>query len=167
MRNLIPSKKFEKYEIIETFNFEKNLKGSKKISESLSEADILYLEDKFLTNGFHYITVKDVAAGRSLVSSFLHSLNYYSDNAVLTLSDYSLDSSIADIYYELLQGGYVDSCSYSDFDEFFIDQFYYDFMWIEATKETIDEKWFAEFFGKMINFKLNEHIPVLIISYLE
>lgn len=167
MRNtLIPAKKADKYKIIEdALNLEKSIKKAKRMPESLSEADILYLEDRFLTNGFHYITVHDIIAGRSLMYRFLHSLNYYSDHAVLSIADLPLDSSITDIYYELLYGGYIDHSSYSDLDEFFINQFYYDFIWIEASKQLMNQQWFSEFFEKMINFKLNEHMPVLIVSY--
>ena len=163
MKNLRALKKFEKYKIIETLNFEKNIKSAKKIRGPLSEIDILDLEDKFLTNGFHYINVNDVESGRVLVYQFLDSLPCYGQRAALSIASTMLDNSITDVYYELVKGGYIDSPSYME--EFFIEQFYYDFMWIEACNHLVDYAWFSEFFGKMVSYKLDQHIPILIISY--
>ena len=165
MRSLMTLKKYGKYKFFEITNIKKNIKRAKKLSECLSEADILDLEDKFLTNGFHYISVKDVVVGRRLVDRFLNSLHCYNQNAALTISDGSLAFCVTDIDYELVKGGYVDSVYNFDFDGFFINQFYHDFMWIEASKELVESQWFADFFEKMVSFKIDQHIPVLIISY--
>jgi len=165
MKNLRALKKIEKYKIIETLNFGKNIKSAKKIRGLLSETDILDLEDKFLTNGFHYINVSDVESGRALVYQFLDSLPCYGQRAALSVASTMLDSSITDVYYELVKSGYIDFPSHSNMEEFFIDQFYYDFMWIEASGGLIEQGWFSEFFEKMTFFKLDKHIPVLIISY--
>jgi len=165
MRSLVALKKYEKYTFLEILNIKKNMECAKKISEQLSETDILDLEDKFLTHGFHYINVKDIAAGRRLVDKFLDSLQCYTQNAALTISNGSLELCVTDIYYELFKGGYVDSTYNFDFDGFFIHHFYYDFMWIEASNELVESQWFADFFQKMVSFKIDQQIPVLIISY--
>jgi len=149
----------------EMFDALGNIQKSKHVRGPLSEHDILDLQDKFLNNGFHYVNVSDVQFGRSLVSQFLKSLNYYHENAVLSISMPLVDSSIVDLYYELVQYGYLDSLQNRDLDEFFIDQFYYDFLWIEACHELVDSRWFSEFFTRLVRFKIDRHIPVLVMSY--
>jgi len=157
----------------EAFDAIGNMQKSKHIKGPLSEYDILDLQDKFLNNGFHYVNVSDLQFGRSLVFQFLKSLNYYHENAVLTISTPIVDNSlntinniyINDIYYELVQGSYLDNLQHRDLDEFFIDQFYYDFLWIEVSHELIDTSWFFEFFNRLVRFKVDQHIPVLVMSY--
>ena len=149
----------------EMFDALGNIQKSKHVRGPFSEHDILDLQDKFLNNGFHYVNVSDVQFGRSLVSQFLKSLNYYHENAVLSISMPLVDSSIVDLYYELVQYGYLDSLQNRDLDEFFIDQFYYDFLWIEACHELVDSRWFSEFFTRLVRFKIDRHIPVLVMSY--
>jgi len=165
MRSLRALKKFENFKVADFPDIIKDIKQSKKILEPLTESDILDLEDKFLINGFHYISVKSIRAGRSLVFRFLRSLNCYQDEAILSMSTPTINDSVADIYYELVRGGHVDATSGYNLNEFFIGQFYYDFMWIEASEELVAAGWFTQFFEKMVNFKLNYHLPVLIISY--
>jgi len=149
----------------EAFDAFGDIQRSKHIRKQLSDYDILDLQDTFLSNGFHYIAVNDVAFGRDLVLRFLKSLNCYHENAVLSISAPTMDLSLTDVYYELAQGGYTDPKRDEDLNEFFIDRFYYDFIWIEACHELVDRPWFAEFFTKMVNFKIHQHIPVIIISY--
>lgn len=140
-----------------------DIKRSKHIREPLSEFDILDLQDKFLNNGFHYIAVNNINFGRSLIDRFVHSLHCYHDNAILTISSPITGSCVIDLYYELLQGGYTSGGR--DIEEFFIDQFYYDFLCIEACHELVDQRWFIHFFSQLLHFKLNKHIPILVISY--
>ena len=157
LNNFEDKKKFRSCDIFD------HIQRSKHVREPLSEHDILDLQDKFLNNGFHYIAVSSVSFGRLLISRFLRSLNCYHENAILTISNPIGNNTIIDLYYELLQGGYLSGNK--DLDDFFIDQFYYDFIWIEACHELVDQKWFSEFFSKLLSFKIDRHIPVLVISY--
>ena len=165
MKSLGSLKNLKDHKNFELFNVMRNIQRSKSVSEPLSEFDILDLQDKFLTNGFHYINVSTISFGRSLVSRFLKSLHCYNDNAVLSLATPVIDENVTDIYYELIQGGFISFSSENDLDEFFVNQFYYDFMWIEACNHLVDSAWFTDFFGKMVSYKLDQHIPVLILSY--
>ena len=158
-------KNYNEKKFFDAFDTFGNIQRSKHIRGPLSEHEILDLQDKFLTNGFHYITVSDVDFGRQLISRFLKTLHCYTDNAVLSISNLVLNGSVTDIYYELVKGGYTDPTKLSDVHEFFVEQFYYDFIWIEACHELVDNNWFAEFFRNMIHFKIDQHIPVLVISY--
>jgi len=159
LKNVSDKKFFEAFDTLG------NIQKSKHVRGPLSEHDILDLQDKFLNNGFHYINVSDLQFGRSLVFQFLKSLKHCHENAILTVSMSLLDAPITDVYYELIQGGYLDKSQHKDLDEFFIDQFYYDFLVIEACHELVDSYWFSEFFNRLINFKIDQNIPVLVVSY--
>ena len=65
----------------------------------------------------------------------------------------------------LSEGGYLDPMSQYDLDEFFIEEFYFDFMWIEATHNLLTSTWFQDFENKIEDFKINQHIPMVMISY--
>jgi len=158
-------KNFENKKFFRSCDIFDDIQRSKHIREPLSEHEILDLQDKFLNNGFHHITVCNVAFGRSLVNRFLRSLNCYNNNALLTITNSVSDSSTTDLYYDLLQSGYIYGPMSKEFDEFFIDQFYYDFMWIEACHELVDQPWFAGFFSKISDYKIDQQIPLLVISY--
>jgi len=137
---------------------------TRSIQWPCQERDIIALQDKFLTNGIQHIRVKDVSTGRSLIDAFLSSLNYYHDIAVLTASEIPLKKDTFDMYTELLRLGYI-AQNADDMDEFFFDQFYFDFMWVEATKKLLDSGWFTDFEAKLIELKIDKHIPIVVLSY--
>ncbi len=125
---------------------------SKLIKKPFSETDILYLHDRFLSNGFQYITAKDIAAGRSIIDTCLTSLNYYQDIACL---------SVINVYEELLWKG-LSTCN---IEEYLLDQFYSDFMWIELTSILATEVWFTKFEQLIIDLHIDQHMPIVILAY--
>ncbi|KKP25246.1 MAG: hypothetical protein UR12_C0043G0017 [candidate division TM6 bacterium GW2011_GWF2_30_66] len=166
-------KRFER-KLFEVFDSLGDIYRSKYIRDPLSEHDILDLQEKFLTNGIHHIAVKNVMFGRSLVFKFLNSINCYHDNAVLSMSNEAVnffcskgETFFSDIYYDLLQDGYISKNKKTEFNDFFIEQFYYDFMFIEANQELIDSSWFLNFFDAIKNNKIDQHIPIIVISYIK
>lgn len=171
MMRLDPLKDLSDKKFFEVFDSWGSIYRSKYIGDPLSEYDILELQEKFLNNGIHHITVNDIGFGRGLVSRFLNSMRCYHDNAILSMrpdaanSVFSKDTAFADIYYDLMQGGYIDESRNLGFNDFFVENFYYDFMLIEACQELVDSNWFLKFFGSMKNNEVDRHIPVLVISY--
>ena len=121
-----------------------------------SEQDILDLNDAFLTNGIHDITVPSIHAGRGLISTFLSSLNYYSNVACLTAHDVPHDPTIFDIYSEVAG---------SSLEEFFVENFYFDFMWIEALPELTSTVWFTDFEQRLLSFNIDHILPIIVLSY--
>jgi hypothetical protein len=114
----------------------------KKVNENLTEHDILSLQDAFLINGFHSIHVSNQAVGRTLINNFLDSLPMYTRNACLTLNDtQSLPDTIFDVYTTL----YLEGLNEQGIEEFFINEFYFDFVWIECSQELMQALWFAHF----------------------
>lgn len=130
-----------------------------------TESEILDLQDKFITEGIHHIKVADLVAGRNLVATFLDSLTAHRDIACLTVSQKALESYITNIYHELLLHGYIDRFMAQNLEEFFIEQFYFDFLWIECTSKLLAQSWFADFQINLLNFRLERQMPILIVSY--
>ncbi len=136
-----------------------------KITNPLTETDILDLQDTFLRNGFQHIKVKDVATGRRLVNTFLNSLAIYHNIACVTTLDVPPQDNVTNVYHELTIGGYLDPLDPRFLDEFFIEDFYFDFMWIEATNDLINNSsWYKYFEKKLLELKLEEHIPMIVLS---
>lgn len=134
------------------------------IKYPLSECEILDIQNKFLSNGFQHIKVKNIRQGRAVVKRFLSSMGMYHDITCLTLSDIPLSKNVCNLYHELLFNGYLDHDSLQFLEEFFIDEFYFDFMWIEASRKLLTSSWFKFLEKKLINFKLEQHLPMIVIS---
>ena len=135
------------------------------IQEPFSEAQIIALQEQFLGNGFQYIKVRTVAKGRVIIESFLQSLGLYQDIAILSTTPMLPKTSMTDLYYELSNSGYLNSFESCYLEEFFIEHFYYDFMWIEATRDLLNATWFDDLKRKIIDMGLDQHIPIMIVLY--
>ena len=133
------------------------------LQEPLSDTDILELQDKFLSNGVQPLKVKNIAQGRSIVEKFLQTLNIYHDVACLTVSDLPFSAPTTNMHDELLKGGYLDPLEPQYLEEFFIEHFYFDFLWIEATEDLLSSKWFSDVEKKIFSYKINQHIPIIVL----
>ncbi len=138
---------------------------ARHVRAPFSDGDILELQDLFLRNGVHYIKVDDIHAGRALIELFLRSLNYYNNVACLSMSHEPLDASVIDLYGELMAGGYLASGATRQLEEFFLERFDHDFMWLEASGRVLESEWMQDVFKQMKNFKLEQLLPILIVSY--
>lgn len=137
-----------------------------RIPETLSEETILDVQNQFMTNGFHYIGMADRQSSRELVMTMLSCLNYYDSVACLTLGQEPLEPHVADIHLELLAWHCIMPTSPSNaLQEFFLDTFYYDFMWIEASEKLLQEPWFSRFEECIINLELDKKLPILVFYY--
>ncbi len=125
--------------------------------EPLSESDILTLQEKFLTPGFHYLKVKNVATGRDLIQLFLKSLTIYHTVACLSTVQQLLPEAIIDITKEFI--------ATSSFDSFIFESSALDFMWVEATNELRNEPWFDEYNQAIIDNHLDTQIPIMFLTY--
>jgi len=140
------------------------IQQAQHVRAPFSDTDILDLQDAFLKNGLHYIKVDDIGSGRALITLFLKSLNFYHNVAAVTMSSKPLGESVTDLYGELIIGGHLDANAAYKLEEFFLEEFYYDFVWVEATENFLKSSWAAEFFRQMEQFKLDQLIPILIVS---
>jgi len=145
--------------------FAEKIQQAQHVCEPFSDTDILDLQDAFLNNGLHYIKVNDINSGRALIRLFLNSLNFYHNVAAVTVDSKPLDESATDLYSDLMLGGYLEKDARYKLEEFFLEQFYHDFVWVEAAEELLSNSWATEFFRQMTHFKLDQLIPILIVSY--
>ncbi|MBN1549545.1 hypothetical protein JW872_02690 [Candidatus Babeliales bacterium] len=134
------------------------------IDLSAAEQEILTLSDKFLTNGFHSIMVRDVFHGRELMKTFLGSFNYYNEVACLSVSSIPLGNSIVSVLKELEAGGWL-SYPYNDLSEFLCDHFYSDFLWIEVTNDLVTMPWYKVFRKQLKDLKFHESMPIMLVTY--
>lgn len=141
------------------------VKSPLNIKMPFSETDIIDLQELFLTNGLHYISVCDVKTGRSIINMFLQSLNYYHDIACLTMVDEPFEQHVFDLYQEMTLRFCLEPSSQYDIEDFLIEYFYCDFMWVEATQGLIEAPWFSTVEQIIASFKLDKHIPIFILSY--
>ncbi len=138
---------------------------SKYVQRPFTEKDILELQDTFLTNGFQFLRMDTIPFGRTVIETFLMSLNHFHDVACLTTSTQPLPPMVTNIYQLLDQGGFLEPYSMLDFEEFFLEYFYYDFIWIEASYDLLSQPWFTYFEQKMVDLKLHERTPIIVLSY--
>jgi hypothetical protein len=142
------------------------LLGSSRSLSLLVEGDILYVQDMFLTSGFHFFTVDDVGLGRDFIYTFLDSLNCFSAIGCLTLSELPLAVSIDDFYHDFVDGRVIDDCSLAWLlDEVLLKKFYYDFFWIEVTGALKSCLWMPYFEQRLIDFNISSSMPIIVLSY--
>jgi len=129
--------------------------------ELLSESEILQLHDMLLTNGLHYIKTSDVSGGRELILTLLQSLKHYQVVACLTTENRALDQDICNVFEELTSFGYLHD---GNLEEYFVERTYFDFMWIEATPNLLASPWFNIFLKHLIDFNVDQHMPIIILT---
>ena len=135
------------------------------VHQPLSDQTILEIQEKFLSNGFQYLKIGTIKEGRSLIQLFLGSMSIHHDIACLTLQERSLPSNVTNIYSILNGGGYLSSFELCCIEEYFIEHFYFDFMWIEATSDLLLSGWFEGVKKILINSAIDQHIPILVCVY--
>lgn len=125
-----------------------------------TEPDLLYLNVIFTTKGIHHIRVSDELSGRLLIKNVLASLQWYYQVACITTSDDTVD--FADNVVARLPKPLDDMT----IEQFFLEEFYYDFVWIELTEELKREDWIENFQERIHAFQIDLIIPVIVIEYI-
>ncbi|HJM68662.1 MAG TPA: hypothetical protein QGF02_01830 [Candidatus Babeliales bacterium] len=131
------------------------------INNPYSEQDILYLHETFLTVGFHGISVPSFDFGRAIMRTFLKSLNCYSDVACLTSHTDPLGDGVTDLYSVLSSRGALDN--EDRLKDFILEEFDYDFLWIEEKPEWIFQPWYMEFENALKELHIDKFMPVIIV----
>lgn len=131
----------------------------------LNEEQIIDLHQALLTNGFHHMYANTIQEGRSILHVLLQSLGCHQDIACLTVENKNLPATTFDLYYYLFEGGYLDAKHQTDLEDFFLNRFENDFLWIEATPQLTQQPWFFYFEQKLIELRINQQVPIMIISY--
>lgn len=136
---------------------------------AFSEQEIIFLQDIFMTSGFHHLRVNNVTVGRQILEMFLESLHYFEQVTALTVQHEPLPNTVQDLYYELLESQYINlhGTISNDLSDFFITQFNADFVWIEASAELLAAPWFTKVQRALSDIIAEHPIPILVISYEE
>lgn len=130
-----------------------------------SESEILDLQEMFLTTGFHIMVVKNLLIGRSIIQKLLTSLNYYHEIGYLSVSSCELEEHCTNLYSSLIDFGCFDEFSQYNFDAYFIDQFYIDFLVIECTQSLLALPWYQYFEASLKRHKIDRKIPIILVTY--
>lgn len=128
-----------------------------KIGQPLSDIDIIALHKAFLTPGYHYLRVSSCNEGRVLIKEVLSSMKYYQQIACLTLEKKLLDDYIINLYEDI-------SIQTNNVDEYFIEHFHYDFLWIELSS-VMAIKWMNDFYQALHDYHIDQTIPIIGISF--
>ena len=133
-----------------------------------SEQEILDLQDLFLTYGNHYLKVPTHGQGRNIISLFLESFQYqyFSRVACLTVSPVPLPDAVVSVRDELALSGAL-AFNHHSLDEFLLNTFYYDFVWVECSQELMQSSWFYYFEKKLIDYNIAQSMPILFVTYEE
>lgn len=126
----------------------------------LSDDDVIALCNVFLMPGNHRVICPDTRQGRILVMRVLTSLGCFNRTACLTLLR---PPGCIDVFQELLvAGALIDAES---LEAFFIENFFYDFLWIEETPQLLDQPWYESFRHCMKSLSFAASIPVVTVAY--
>ena len=131
----------------------------------LSEYDIITLHKQFLSNGFHTISGVDVQSTRKTIFVFLQSLNYYHNIGFLSFSCDTFHGYFYNIYKELLNGDYLNTACDKDIEQFFLEHFFFDFIWIEESPALLKSGWYIYFKQKLIDLNINKSIPIITVNF--
>ncbi len=148
------------------YSNQKAYKGSgglgRHIQIPCTEHEILYLENICMQPGIHHITVSSLASGRQMVAQILQALGWHQDIGYLGLND-DLDKKIHLTHIAKILEWPLDQ---EQLEHFFIHSFYYDFLWIEGSKELYSMPWVHAFEQQLLAYKIDTIIPILILEQL-
>jgi hypothetical protein len=137
-------------------------------NQKISENEILYLQDLFLTPGFHKLKFANLKTAREQLYTILDSLQFYQNAAGLSLQVLGLREDITDLYAEILQTGCLndpDHYTSENLVNFCLNNFYYDFLWIENPQALETTQWYQQLLELLSDFKLDQLIPICLVEF--
>lgn len=142
-----------------------NLMRTKK---SLSDEEIINLQDSFLMPGFSLIQVPDLRTGRNILNLFLDSLKCYNDMAFISTypdncAGFKLPVNMINLYNEFINNNIINNID--KLEEYLLGSFYYDFLAVELTQELLGQAWFCKFEQLLIDYNFAENTPIVLFSY--
>lgn len=139
-----------------SFNLDFKIKQSFcfKLSQttSITEQQILELQELFLSNGIHYIMVPSLQEGRALVSRFLDALRCHQSAACFTF-----EAALAKRFVDLRK-----QMNKKNWDSYLCEDFKSDFIWIEQDPIHLQESLFLE--KKLCELGFDHCMPIIVLS---
>jgi len=136
-----------------------HVKNSLLLQEPFSETEALYLQDLFLTAGFHQVYVENFSRGRSAMYHLLDSLQCHQKIGCLSLDDTIISSGVTDVLAMMVAEDYL--LSTDRLTLFLLERFDFDFVWIEESSTLMQSIWYKQFKNDLINFKIDRTIPII------
>lgn len=131
-------------------------------THELGEEDILSLCDLFLTPGLHYISFSTIKEGRTTINLFVDLLKCYHTVGYIDRAGCKYNQGMN--LYELF-AHYEDGKALRDaINQFFIEEFDYDFIWIIYPKYQVSHTFINIFLDQLIEYNIDQKIPVVFIS---
>jgi len=131
-------------------------------AKELNEEDILSLCDLFLTPGLHYVSFSTLQIGRHTINLFVDLLKCY--HAVGYIDRVGEKESQGMNLYELF-AHYSDNKALREaINQFFVEEFAYDFIWIVYPKYQVSRTFTHIFLDQLIEFNIDQKIPVVFIN---
>ena len=125
-----------------------------------SERDIMYLQQICMIPGVHTIAVPSLASGRNLLIEIIAALAWHQDVGYLGVEEFSTTK------YPItnITQAFEWPLDQEKLEEFFIDSFYNDLIWIEHTTQLFSMPWIETFEQQLLAYKLDTMIPIIIIE---
>lgn len=139
-------------------------------SLKISESEILHLQDLFLTPGFHELKFVNLKTARLQLYTILEALQFYHRPAALSTASASFKAPLTDLYGELLQAGCLtttgltSSCRVEALSNFCLQQFHYDFLWIEDPAHLATYSWYQPFCDLLADYRFDQLLPICLVQ---
>lgn len=132
-------------------------------TQELGEDDILSLCDLFLTPGIHYVSFSSLREGRRIINLFVDLLKCYHAIGYIDRANcnYNQGMNLYELFAHYDENG---TALRQALNQFFIEQFAYDFIWIVYPKYQVARTFINIFLDQLIEFNIDQKIPVIFIS---
>lgn len=129
---------------------------------TLTEQQIINLQDLFITPGIHTIYVDNMKTGREIMYNMLSSFKHYSAISCITQESLALKPQITDILLELFQ-----LPALATIEDYVLYDFEPDFIWIETTASLTNQSLYQEFMNTIIDYGIPEKIAIIRLEEIQ
>lgn len=120
-----------------------------------TDQDIIELQDILLTTGVHSFMVSDTAAARTVIATFISSLNHYQAiGFVSSMIPKGLAVTVNSVYPDLIYCLHSPDLLY----DFILNDLMCDFIWIEYEPSLLP------FIDALIDLNIHREMPILIVT---
>ncbi len=127
---------------------------------SFSENDVFELQNYFLLPGLRSVRVKNLAAGRVFIKMLLPLFHPFSYTAYVGTLPFHLEH-LTNLLDELKEWAVNEEA----LEKYLLTTFYYDFLFIEETKQLTEHSWYALFKALLARSSLVSPLPCIVLSY--
>lgn len=135
----------------------------KKVYDAhLTENDVVALCDIFLTPSIHYVTFTSLATGRKVMHSFIDHLTCY--HAIGYIDRIGISHQKGMNLYEFFAHYESGEHLREAIEQFFLERFNYDFIWIVYPKYQVAQTFIQVFLDCVVEYRIDQKIPIIFLS---